>query len=148
MPLWWLLAIQELLIVTEPEHQGNRLKVLEIVKKCCGEVCPDINLASDAAFETAQKFQDKYWKGTQMNDIEKRQQWKTKLNNWQDSSCDPPTQPGYKMQTLRELQAAVGADILLFVAFPTDDSLTLFDHIEHMRQQNQQVGWTGGCERL
>ena len=41
-------------------------------EKRCGEACPDIDLASDAAFKTAQKFQDKYWKGTQMNDVEKR----------------------------------------------------------------------------
>ena len=82
-----------------------------------------------------------------MNDVEKCRRWKTKLNDWQDSSRDPPTRPGYKTQMLGELRAAVGADILPFVAFPTDDSLTLFDHIEHVRQQNQQVGWTGGRER-
>ena len=90
MPLWWLLAIQELLVVTEPEHQDNGPKMLGIVKKRCGEACPDIDFASDAAFETAQKFQDKYWKGTEMNDVEKRRRWKTKLNDWQDSSRDPP----------------------------------------------------------
>ena len=82
-----------------------------------------------------------------MNDVEKRRRWKTKLNDWQGSSRDPPTRPGYKTQMLGELRAAVGADILPFVAFPTDDSLTLFDHIEHVRQQNQQVGWTGVRER-
>ena len=46
MLLWQLLAIQELLVVTEPEHEGNRPKMLEIVKKCCGEACLGIDLAS------------------------------------------------------------------------------------------------------
>ena len=147
MPSWWLLAIQELLVVTEPEHEGNGPKMLEIAKKRCGEACPDIDLASDRAFGDAKAFQDKYWRGTHMNDDDKRRRWKTKLNDWQDTSRDPPTRPGYKTQMLGELRAAVGADILPFVAFPTDDSLTLFDHTEHVQQQNQQVGWTGGRER-
>ena len=71
MPRWWLLAIQELLVVTEPEHEGNGPKMLEIAKKRCGEACPDIDLASDRAFGDAKAFQDKYWRGTQMNVDEK-----------------------------------------------------------------------------
>ena len=49
-----------------------------------------------------------------MTDTEKRRQWRKKLNDWQDSSRDPPIHPGCKTQMLRELRKAVGADVLPF----------------------------------